>query len=95
MCVFKLCLFGALLLDVDWSRVHRDVRDIAREDVRLEDDADVKAMTASFEATDTAVASEDAVPKALASARSKAAETAEGAPEKGREPQGAEAARLA
>lgn len=95
LCVFKLCLFGALLLDVDWSRVHRDVRDIAREDVRLEDDADVKAMTASLEATDTAVASEDAVPKALAAARSKAAETAEGAPEKGREPQGAEAARLA
>ena len=95
LCVFKLCLFGALLLDVDWSRVHRDVRDIAEDNIRLDDDADVKEMTAALQATDTAVASEDAVPQALAAARKKAAESGEGAPEKGKEPQGAEAARLA
>lgn len=95
LCVFKLCLFGALLLDVDWGRVHRDVAGVAEENIRLDDDADVKEMTAALQAADTAVASEEAVPQALAEARRKAAETAEGAPEKGKEPQGAEAARLA
>lgn len=94
LCVFKLCLFGALLLDVDWGKVHEDVRDVAQADIRPDDDA-AREMTASAADADTEAAPEDAVPEALAAAKQKAAETAEGAPEKGREPQGAEAARLA
>lgn len=94
LCVFKLCLFGALLLDVDWGKVHEDVRDVAQVDIRLEDDA-AQEMTASAGEADTEANPEDAVPEALAAAKQKAAETAEGSPEKGKEPQGAEAARLA
>lgn len=94
LCVFKLCLFGALLLDVDWGKVHEDVSEVAQADIRS-DDAAGQEMTASAEEADAAAAPEDAVPAALAAAKQKAAETAEGAPEKDKEPQGAEAARLA
>lgn len=94
LCVFKLCLFGALLLDVDWGKVHEDVREVAEADIRP-DDAGGQEMTAAGEGAETAAASEEAVPEALAAAKRKAAETAEGSPEKGKEPQGAEAARLA
>ncbi|WP_297226749.1 hypothetical protein [uncultured Desulfovibrio sp.] len=93
LCVFKLCLFGALLLDVDWGKVHEDVRDVAQADIRPDDEAE--ELTASAEEADTGAAPEEAVPEALAAAKQKAAETAEGSPEKGKEPQGAEAARLA
>lgn len=93
LCVFKLCLFGALLLDVDWGKVHEDVRDVAQADIRPDDEAE--ELTASAEEVDTGAAPEEAVPEALAAAKQKAAETAEGSPEKGKEPQGAEAARLA
>lgn len=93
LCVFKLCLFGALLLDVDWGKVHEDVRDVALLDIRPDDDAE--ALTASAEDAGSGAVPEDAVPEALAAAKQKAAETAEGSPEKGKEPQGAEAARLA
>lgn len=94
LCVFKLCLFGVLLIDVDWGRIHETVRDVAEGKIRSDGDTDTQEMTASRQVEEQASAPEDAVPQALAAAKEKAAETAEGAPEK-EEPQGAEAARLA
>ena len=75
LCVFKLCLFGALLLDVDWGKVHEDVRDVAQADIRPDDDA-AQEMTASAGETDTEANPEDAVPEALAAAKQKARTTA-------------------
>ena len=93
LCVFKLCLFGVLLIDVDWGNFHEAVKTVAENGIQLDDDAGVKEETPS-EAADADAASEDAVPQALAEATLKAAEAVESSPER-EEPQGAEAARLA
>ena len=93
LCVFKLCLFGVLLIDVDWGNFHEAVKTVAENGIQLDDDAGVKEETPS-EAADADAASEEAGPQALAEATLKAAEAVESSPER-EEPQGAEAARLA
>ena len=99
LCVFKLCLFGALLLDMDWRVLDDAFRGESSQELALEDDSDVEKMTAALETGDKEATEEvdpaDAVPQALVEATKKAAEHAEGAPEKGKEPQGLEAALLA
>lgn len=99
LCVFKLCLFGALLLDMDWRALDDVLRGEFSKELSLGDDSDVEKMTAALEAegkeTSEDVDPADAVPQALVEATKKAAEHAEGAPEKGKEPQGLEAALLA
>ena len=67
LCVFKLCLFGVLLIDVDWGNFHEAVKTVAENGIQLDDDAGVKEETPS-EAADADAASEDAVPQALAEA---------------------------
>ena len=95
LCIFKLCLLGALLLDMDWRFLDGTPGRNGSGDVALETDGDVERVTAALQAGDDAVVSEKAVPQALAEAAKAVAEDAEGAPQKNREPQGLEAALLA
>lgn len=99
LCVFKLCLFGALLMDMDWRALDGVFSGEGSREIALEDDGDGDKMTAALEneSRDEAETGDpaDAVPQALAEATKKAAEHAEGTPEKGKEPQGLEAALLA